>query len=151
MELAIAIAANVVLGAVLLGLFLWRGSADRARLTGPAEALGLFRTHFPDATLEAATVASDARTALIALRHEPVVGLIQRHGRRWNVRVLQAEDLRSVRIVRGDTLRLELVDFAWPRVDVRLEEADARAHWQARLADLTVLRDTRRLLVTPHA
>jgi hypothetical protein len=151
MELAIAIAANVVLGAVLLGLFLWRGSADGARLAGPSEALGVFRTHFPDATVEAATVGSDARTALIALRHDPAVGLIQRHGRRWNVRVLQAEDLRSVRIVRGDTLRLELVDFAWPRVEVRIEEADARAHWQARLADLTLLRDARRLLVTPHA
>jgi hypothetical protein len=151
MELAIAIAANVVLGIVLLGLFRWRGTADGVRLAGPAEALGLFRTHFPDAAVDAAALARDARTALIALRHDPAIGLIQRHGRRWNVRALQAEDLRSVAVVRGDTLRLELADFAWPRVDVRLEDADERAHWQARLAGLVVLRDTRRQLVTPHA
>jgi hypothetical protein len=151
MELAIAIAANVVLGILLLGLFLWRGTADGVRLAGPAEALALFRTHFPDAAVEAATVATGARSALIALRHDPAIGLIQRHGRRWNVRVLQAEDLRSVAVVRGDTLRVVLVDFAWPRIDVRLEDADARARWQARLAALAVLRDTRRRLVTPHA
>lgn len=151
MELAIAIAANVVLGVVLLGLFHWRGTADSARLAGPAEALGLFRTHFPHAAVDTAAVAADARSALIALRHDPAVGLIQRHGRRWNVRTLQARDLRSVVVVRGKTLRLELADFAWPRVEVCLEDTDERAHWQARLADLTVLRDTRRLLVTPHA
>jgi hypothetical protein len=151
MELAIAIAANAVLGVVLLGLFLWRGKADGARLAGPAEALGLFRTHCPDAAVDTATVSADACSALIALRHDPAVGLVQRHGRRWNVRTLQAQDLRSVAVVRGNTLRLELADFAWPRVDVRLEDADERAHWQARLADLSVLRDTRRLLVTPHA
>lgn len=151
MELAIAIAANVVLGAALLGLFLWRRTADSARLAGPAEALGLFRTHFPDATVESATVAGDGRSALVALRHVQAIGLVQRHGRRWNVRALGAEDLRLVKVVRGDTLRLELADFAWPRVELRLEDADARAHWQARLAGLAVLRDTRRLLVTPHA
>jgi hypothetical protein len=151
MELAIAIAANVVLGGVLLGLFLWRGTADDARLAGPDEALGLFATHFPDSAVDTATVASDARSALIALRHDAAIGLVQRHGRRWNVRVLRAQDLRAIAVVRGNTLRLELADFAWPRVDVRLEDTDERARWQGRLADLTVPRDARRLLVTPHA
>jgi hypothetical protein len=151
MELAIAIAANAVLGAVLLGLFLWRGTADTVRLAGPAEARRLFHAHFPDAVVDTATLGSDARAALIALRHDPAIGLIQRHGRRWNVRALQAEDLRSVTLESGATLRLHLADFAWPRVDVRLEDAAALAQWQARLAGLAVLRETRRRLVTPHA
>jgi hypothetical protein len=150
MELAIAIAANLMLGVLLLGLFLWRGTVDGVRLAGPAEARDLFRVHFPDAVVDTATLGSDARAALLALRHDPAIGLIQRHGRRWNVRALQAEDLRSAAVVRGDTLRVQLADFAWPRVDVRLEDADVRARWQARFADLAVLRDTRRL-VTPHA
>ncbi|MGB6605359.1 MAG: hypothetical protein WA747_12855 [Steroidobacteraceae bacterium] len=151
MELAIAIAANVVLGVLLLGLFLWRGTTDGARLAGAAEALRLFRAHFPDAVVETATLAGDARGALIALRHDPAIGLIQRHGRRWNVRALEAEDLRSVAFVRGNTLRLELADFAWPRVDLCLEDAQERGRWRARFADLTAVRDTRRLLVAPHA
>ena len=151
MELAIAIAANVVLGVLLFGLFLWRGAADSTRLAGPAEARDLFHRHFPDATIDTAAVAGDGRAALIALRHDTAIGLVQRHGRRWNIRALQADDLRSVKVVRGDALRLELADFGWPRVEVCLEDADARAHWLARLAGLAVLRDTRRLLVTPHA
>jgi hypothetical protein len=151
MELAIAMAANVVLGVLLFGLFRWRGAADAARLAGPAEALRLFRAHFPDAVVDTATVASDARSALIALRHERALGLIQRHGRRWNVRALEAEDLRAVALVRGNTLRLELADFAWPRVDVCFEDAGECARWRARLAELTAVRDTRRLLATPRA
>jgi hypothetical protein len=151
MELAIAIAANVVLGVLLLALFLWRGTADGARFAGAAEALRLFRAHFPDAAVDTVTVAADARSALIALRHDPAIGLIQRHGRRWTVRALEAEDLRSVALVRGDTLRLELTDFAWPRVELRLEDAQERGRWRARFAELTAVRDTRGRLVTPHA
>jgi sterol desaturase/sphingolipid hydroxylase (fatty acid hydroxylase superfamily) len=42
MELAIAIAANVVIGVVLLALFAWYRTPDAVRLTGPEEALAFF-------------------------------------------------------------------------------------------------------------
>lgn len=151
MELAIAIAANVLLGILLLALFRWRGTSDGVRLAGSEQARDLFRAHYPDAVIETTTLGTDARAALLALRHQPAIGLIQRHGRRWNVRALQAEDLRSAALVRGDTLRVELADFAWPRLDLRLEDADLRARWQARFAELAALREARRRLVMPRA
>jgi hypothetical protein len=149
MELAIAIAANVVIGVVLLALFAWYRTPDAVRLTGPEEALAIFRRHFPDA---AGTVTVDAYgvTALIALHHELKFGLIHRHGRRWNAREIHAEELRSV-TVDGPTITLALTDFGWPRTHVRIADLGTRDAWLSRLHAFAAKRHDGHSTVTPHA
>jgi hypothetical protein len=150
MELAIAIAANVVLGAVLLGLFAWQRSHDGARLAGGVDALATFRRQFPDA-IGVATVASDARSALLALRDGAGIGLLHLHGRRWNAREILPGDLRAVTVTQGNTITLTLADFGWPRARVRIEDPDTRAAWLARLEESAAGRVAAHLPVTRHA
>ena len=112
MELAIAIAANLALGVLLLGLFVGLRRPDVPSLAGADEALTIFRRRFPDA-FGAATVASDGRGTLIVLRNE--IGLLHLHGRRWNARKLIPGELSAVSIAPADTITLALADFGWPR------------------------------------
>jgi hypothetical protein len=135
MELAIAIAANIVIGAVLLALFGLRRAPDGVRLTGPAEALAVYRRQFPKATVSA-VVASDGLAALFPLPGVGKIGLLHRHGRRWNARELLPEDLRSV-TADGDTITISLTDFGWPRSHVRIADPEIRREWVARLQELT--------------
>ncbi len=131
MDLVIPIAANVVLGLMLLAIFAWLRARDPAGLASPDEALALFRQRFPGAG-GTASVSADGRSALIALRQEPGVGLLHRNGRRWNARELLPDDLRAVRCL-GDTIVLTFADFGWARIRVRLANAEARELWFARL------------------
>jgi hypothetical protein len=138
MELAIAIAANVVLGCALLGLFAWNGGRDPPRLAGPEEALRIYREQFPDAE-GAATVAAGGSAALIALRRGSI-GVLHRHGNRWNARELQAEDLGAVTLAREDTIALAFRDFGWPRARFRIADPQLRARWLSRLGALVPTR-----------
>jgi len=147
MELAIAIAANVVIGLVLLALFAFHRVPDSLRLAGPQEALAIYHRQFPDA-VGSATVAADGNTALISLQQEAGIGLIHRQGRRWNARELLPEDLRSV-IVDGDTITLSIADFGWPRSQVRITDPGTRTSWLSRLSSLASQRPES--IVTPHA
>lgn len=131
MELAIAIAANIVIGVVLLLLFAWYRMPNTLRLTGPEEALAIFCRHIPDAT-GTVTVAADGLAALIALQQGSRIGLIHRHGRRWNAREVRPEDLRSVTVL-DETITLSLTDFGWPRTHVRISDPEMRAAWLLRL------------------
>lgn len=130
MELAIAIAANLVVGAILLALFAWRRT-QRVRLGEPDEALAIFRQHFPEA-VGTGTLDADGSGALISLRNGSSVGLVHGHGRRWIARELNAGDLRSV-AVDGDTITLSFADFGWPRSSIRLADPAVRASWISRL------------------
>jgi hypothetical protein len=132
MELVVPIAVNLALGVILLGLFAWRGKQDPLRLTA-SDALAIFRQHDPEAS-GTATVAADGRAALIDLG-EMRVGLLHRHGRRWNARVISREDLRGVAVA-GDEVVLSLADFGWPGARLRLEDGAARKRWLERLARL---------------
>ena len=133
MQLTIEIAANIVLGIMLLGLFAWARGREPARLASAEEALTIFRQRFPEAVVTA-TVASDGRCALLALRDE--VGLLHLHGRRWNARKLLPEELNAVAVTHANTITLTLADFGWPRSHVLIEDAEARSAWLARLSNL---------------
>jgi hypothetical protein len=135
MELVISIAANIVLGLVLLAIFAQLHPRDQARLASPEEALTLFRQHFPDAS-GTASVSADGLIALIALRPDSGIGLLHRNGRRWNARELLPEDLRAVHCL-GDSIILRFADFGWPRIRFRFTHAEARTLWLARLSALT--------------
>ncbi len=132
MELAIAIAANILLGLILLGSFAVLRRHHVAVLDGPEQALRVYTEQFPD-TGGAAIVSDDRTTALIALHHRVDIGLVQRHGRRWNAREIRPKDLASVRLVGDDTIRLSLADFGWPRAPIRIQDRATRAMWLARL------------------
>jgi len=149
MELAIAIAANVVIGAILLALFGLRRAPDGVRLTGPAEALAIYRRQFPEAAASA-VVASDGLTALFPFPGRGKIGLLHRHGRRWCARELLPEDLRSV-TADGDTITISLTDFGWPRSHVRIADPGVRREWLSRLEELAANDSNEHSTVTPHA
>jgi hypothetical protein len=133
-ELAISIAVNVVLGALLLALLYRRHTQDSVVLNGPDEAKGIFGLHFADAG--ELTMANDKRGALFDLKHGEV-GLLQRHGRRWNARILAAGDISSVELAEH-AIKLKFADFGWPRAQICIEDDEVRAMWTARLKSLTV-------------
>jgi hypothetical protein len=149
MELAIAIAANLVIGAILLALFAWHRAPDSVRLSGPDEALALCARHFPD-RVASVMVASDGLTALISLLDESKIGLIHRHGRRWTARELLPEDLRAV-TVNGDTIALSLTDFGWPRSQICISDPEVRRSWFSRLQEFAGKSSNEHSTVTPHA
>ena len=149
MELAIAIAANVVIGAILFALFARHRAPDGVYLSGPGEALAIYQRQFlePAGTV---TVASDGLTALVLLRDESKIGLVHRHSRRWTARELLPEDLRSV-TVNGETIALALTDFGWPRSQVRIADPETRTGWFVRLQEFAARNSKADSTVMPHA
>ncbi len=136
MELIEPIAVNVVLGIVLLALLIWKQRPDDARLTDTDEATDIFSKHYPD-TMGTVTLAADRRSALIDLKSQDAVGLLQRHGRRWNARVLVRGEIASIQQEPDGSIKVNFVDFAWPRARIRIDDADLRATWLARLDSLS--------------
>jgi hypothetical protein len=138
-ELAISIVVNVALGLLLLALLCWKRSPDTARLAGPVEAVDIFLRQIAAAAGDV-TVAADGRAALIDLNGDGRVGLLQRHGRRWNARALAAGEVRSAQFgdedERADTIELRLADFGWPRAQIRIEDFAERTRWLRRLQAL---------------
>ena len=134
-ELAISIGVNVVLGGILLVLLRWRHLGDTVPLEGPAAAMSLFKTYFPEAVGEA-TLSDDRRSALIDLQRGGGIGLLQRQGRRWNARTLMPGEVSSVALAGDGTVKLKFADFGWPRAQLRITDADARAFWMGRLSSL---------------
>jgi hypothetical protein len=130
--LAIAIAANVLLGLVLLGVLFRRRIADAERLTEPAQALEQYRTLHPTAG-GSVSIAVDGRAALLELV-DGTVGLIERRGRRWSVRSVEQSELAGVDGEGDDVIAIRFADFGWPRSRVRLSDPVLRQHWIERLA-----------------
>jgi hypothetical protein len=135
-EMAFSIAINVVLGILLLALLYRKRTADHVRLSGPSQAMDLFRSYYPD-VVGAATVADDRRGALIDLQRGAGIGLLQRQGRRWNARVLAAGEVSSVQVTAGHAVEVRFPDFAWPRASIRIADPEVRALWVGRLDSLT--------------
>jgi hypothetical protein len=131
-ELAISIAVNCMLGVILLALLIWKRTPDTVRLSEPDEAMEQFKRYFPEA-VGAATVADDRRSALIDLKCGGAVGILQRQGRRWNALTLESGQLSSVELGRNEIIQLKFADFGWPRAQIRIADADARALWIGRL------------------
>jgi hypothetical protein len=136
--MAFAIGINLLLGMVLLGLLAFRLRPDTATVATPEDAMMLFRRWFPDAVGRAA-LASDGRGAFVDLDPEGL-GLLVRNGRRWNARILAASDLASVR-TRGEWVEIRFRDFAWPRAELRFDQAAPRAAWSARVEGLMLRAD----------
>jgi hypothetical protein len=132
-ELLFPIGANLVLGVILLALLVWKRRPDTVRLLSDAEALAEFQRHFPEAT-GTATVSADGLAALIETATGP--GLLLRHGRRWNARMLAAQELAAVRTPDDATLELRFADFGWPRARLRFSDRDAMSRCRARLETL---------------
>jgi len=128
-ELLFPIGINLVLGALLLPLLLWKRRPDAQRLESPERALEIYRRFFPDAEGRA-SLTLDGRAALIdtALGE---IGLLVREGRRWKARVLSARDVRAARWHSG-TLELRFTDFGWARARLAFGEA-AGSSWAQRL------------------
>lgn len=132
-DLAIAIAANLALGILLLPLLL-RSRTDQVRARTAAEALQIYRRHFPDA-LGTVLLGHDGRSALIELA-DGGLGLLQRHGQRWNARALAPGELAEVRAARDGSILVRFTDFGWPRARLVPPDAAARQVWLARLQPL---------------
>lgn len=134
-ELAISIAVNVVLGLALFGILRWKRVGDTARLAGAPEAVEIFSQRFPAAACDA-TVAHDGRSALIDLDCHGCVGLLQRHGRRWNARTLGPGEVSSAELKEPAMINLKFADFGWPHAQIRIDDAETRARWLHRLQSL---------------
>ena len=132
-ELLFPIGANLVLGVILLALLVWKRRPDTVRFLSDADALAEFQRHFPEAT-GTATVSADGLAALIETATGP--GLLLRHARRWNARMLAAQDLADVRTPDDATLELRFADFGWPRARLRFSDRDAMSRCRARLETL---------------
>jgi len=132
-ELLFPIGANLVLGVILLALLVWKRRPDTVRLLSDADALAEFQRHFPEAT-GTATVSADGLAALIETATGP--GLLLRHARRWNARMLAAQELADVRTPDDATLELRFADFGWPRARLRFSDRDAMSRCRARLETL---------------
>ena len=107
------------------------------RLLSDADALAEFQRHFPEAT-GTATVSADGLAALIETATGP--GLLLRHARRWNARMLAAPELAAVHTPDDATLELRFVDFGWPRARLRFSDRDTMSRCRARLETLVQFR-----------
>jgi hypothetical protein len=132
--LAISIGSNVLLGIVLLGLLYRRRGPDRAQLADPAEALTHYRALDP-AARGRATLASDGRAAFVEL-DDGGIGLVERRGRRWAARSLEANELAGVDATDEGAITLRFADFGWPRARVKIEDPVLRRRWLDRLGAL---------------
>lgn len=132
--LLISILANVVLGLVLFGVLSRRRGRDADCLTEPAQALALYRMRFPTATGRV-SLATDGRAALLEL-DDGGVGLIERCGRRWNARALEAREIAGVERARDGAITVRFADFGWPRARVQLSDPGICQGWMERLGAL---------------
>lgn len=135
-ELLLPIGANVVLGVILLVLLAWRRGPDTARLRCEAQAVAEFQRHFPELSATAAILGDDGLAALIETAAGP--GLVVRHARRWNARLLTAPELAAVRTPDDGTLELRFADFGWPRARLRFSDRDTLGRCRARLEPLVL-------------
>ena len=139
--LVISIGSNVVLGIVLLAVLYRRRGPDEARLADPDEALLHYRA-FDPAARGSATLASDGRAALIEL-YGGGLGLVERRGRRWAARSLDAGELIGLDASTEGEMTLRFADFGWPRAQLRVAEPEVRGHWLDRLEALRAVAGSR--------
>lgn len=132
--LTISIVANLVLGLVLLGLLYRKHGTDSERLTEPGQALARYRIRYPAASGRV-SLSVDGRAALLELA-DGTVGLVERCGRRWNVRLLEPREMVGVDRAVDGAIRLRFADFGWPRARVQLSDPDTCQRWVERLAAL---------------
>jgi hypothetical protein len=129
--LTLSIAANIVLGLVLFGLLYRKRGQDSGRLSEGEQALACYRIRHPTASGRV-SLAADGRAALLELT-DGSVGLVERRGRRWNVRTLAQGEIVGVDRARDGAITVRLADFGWPRARVQLSDPDICQDWMERL------------------
>jgi hypothetical protein len=134
--LTISILANIALGVVLFGVLYRQREADTERLTGPEQALERYRIRYPRASGRV-SLAADGRAALLELT-DGTIGLVERCGRRWNVRVLQPTEILRIDRAGDRTICVHFADFGWPRTRVELSDPESCRRWIERLVAMRV-------------
>ena len=132
--LAISILANIALGIALFGVLYRKGARDSERLGGPEQALERYRTLDPLARGRV-SLAADGRAALLELT-DGTLGLVERCGRRWNVRALEPREIVGVHRAGDRALTVDFADFGWPRSRVEFSDPDTCRQWIERLVTL---------------
>jgi len=130
----ISIAANIVLGLVLFGVLYRKRATDSDRLSEPGRALALYRIRYPTAAGHV-SLAVDGRAALLELT-DGGVGLVERCGRRWNVRALEPREIVGVDRTGSSAITVRLADFGWPRARIQLPGPEICQGWMERLRAL---------------
>ena len=132
--LTVAIVANFGIGIVLLAVLYRQRMSGPQPLTAPDQALARYRVLYPLAN-GTVTIATDGLAALLDL-DDGTIGLVERRGRRWNVRAVSSLELLAVGRESDEAITLRFADFGWPRSRVLLADADTRERWIGRLAAL---------------
>jgi hypothetical protein len=130
-ELLIAIAANALVGVIAAALLL----RSRAHRTPPTaldrrSALETFQSQLPD--VPATLVACTADAALLDLQGGGL-GLLQRHGHRFNARLLQPGAIATLQLLEPATIELRFSDYGAPRLALRIDDPTERQLWLQRL------------------
>jgi len=128
-----AFLAIAVLGVSAVLALIYALAGPSPRLPGEARAREIFRAEHPDARVAAVGLDREGRAALLALEGSEQVGLVRLLGDRPVVRLLAPAAVRRVRVGPEGELRLEIRDFTFPRLALRLaDRAEAQA-WARRL------------------
>lgn len=135
-ELWIAIGINLALGALLYLLLLWFARPDEARLANEDDARRLFAEHYPVA-VSAVLLCDAGRSALLAVERGARMGLVDRHARRWNVRLFSAAELARVQLDERGAICIRFRDFGWPSARLNIGDANVRRQWHQQLMHLS--------------
>lgn len=117
------------IGGVVLLVHLLKMSAPAA-FAGPEEARAAFLRDHPDIAIDDTLIADDGRVALFATAEGP--GVAARFGSGAFTRLCRPGEVKRLSD-RGAALRLELSDFAAPRIDFAAASPDLRAAARALL------------------
>jgi hypothetical protein len=71
------------------------------------------------------------------------MGLIDRHARRWNIRLFGAAELRRVDLDERGAIRIRFIDFGWPSARLMVSDASLRSQWYWQLKHLGADETTR--------
>ena len=141
-EVWIAIGVNLALGALLATLLLCLNRRDEAYLTGELEARRLFADHY-SVVVSSVLVCDAGRSALLSLERGLYMGLIDRHARRWTIRLFGAAELRRVDLDEAGAIHIRFIDFGWPSARLMVSDASLRSDWYWQLKHLGGAEGTR--------
>lgn len=147
--LILSIAANIVLGLMLFGMLYRKRGRDSDRLAGPEQALARYRVRYP-AAKGWVSLAADGQAALLDLT-DGGIGLVERCGRRWNVRTLEPKEIIGVARSRDGAITVRLADFGWPRARIQLSDPGIRQGWLERLGAMREAAVSERQRAASHA
>ncbi|MEM7281447.1 MAG: hypothetical protein AAF438_07445 [Pseudomonadota bacterium] len=121
----------------IAGLWLlmqWLGLSQTVSLDSEDEARDLFLENFPKKSLEKVTLTQDSASALLALE-ERCIGLIKSRGNKWQVRLINQDDIENVR-QSDHRLHLRFTTFADPKVSLSLDSEEEASYWREKIEEI---------------